>query len=151
MLVALAWALWLGGLIALFLAVQAIFHRSFPGDRHLAGTAAAGIFHVFEKYQLGLAAAALLFTFLWRLQKGAPRLKTLLFMLFGVVTVLAVVETLAIAPKIDALRLEGMTSGDDFKRLHGISMMVYAGEALLLLAGAFILPILLRRDGSDRN
>jgi hypothetical protein len=150
-LVAIAWGLWLGGLIAVFLAVVSLFRFTFPDNTHMAGTAAAGIFHLFERYQLGLAAASLLLTFCWRMMAGSKGLKTTLFALFAAATVLSVAETAYLAPKIDDLRQQGLTESDQFKALHGKSMMVYTGESVILLIGAFVLIPAVHSEGVARG
>jgi len=53
-----AWALWLGGLITLFLCVGTMFSH----NRSLAADMAPQLFVNFERYQLILAAAALTFS-----------------------------------------------------------------------------------------
>ena len=67
MIVLLAWGLWLGGLVTLFMAVTTLFATL---DRHTAGVGAAHIFRLFNQYQLAFAAAALLATFFWRPASG---------------------------------------------------------------------------------
>jgi hypothetical protein len=143
-LVAIVWGLWLGGLGALFLAVGALF-KTFE-DRRLAGTAASGVFRLFERYQLILAAAGLVLIVVWRVLGGAPRLKTGLFALFALATVLAVSSTLYITPRIEAMRQEGTTTGRQFQQLHGVSSILYTSEAALLLIGGFLLPSAIVRD-----
>src|SRR5258707_499027 len=61
-LVTLAWALWLGGLVTLFLTVVTLFRF----DRTIAIQTAPQIFLMWERYQLALAAAALVTTFALR-------------------------------------------------------------------------------------
>jgi hypothetical protein len=143
-LVAIVWGLWLGGLGAIFLAVVSLF-KTFE-DRRVAGTAASGVFHLFERYQLILAAAGLVLILAWRVLGGAPRLKTALFTLFALSTLLAVSSTLYITPRIEAMRQEGTTTGREFQKLHGMSSMLYTGEAALLLLGGFLLPSAIVRD-----
>src|SRR5215218_4323438 len=55
--------LWLGGLIALAMFAPAVFKALDP-DRTTAGVATSAMFVVFARYQLVLAAAALLAAFL---------------------------------------------------------------------------------------
>src|SRR5437868_4635908 len=59
----LAWALWLGGLITLFLCVITLFHH----NRSSAIDAAPVLFVNFERYQLILAALGLTCTVTWRI------------------------------------------------------------------------------------
>jgi hypothetical protein len=170
--VTVAWALWFGGVVMLLLAVSSIFHTFTAGPtvealgpfgvsteaavvpnsplrRVLAGAAASGVFHRFERYQLVLAAVALLATFGWRLV-GPPRgIKTALFSLLALATVAAVVTTAHITPKEEAIRVESLRRGQDvnqsprkaeFGKLHGLSMALYTGQAAVLLLAGLLLP-----------
>jgi hypothetical protein len=162
-LVLLAWGLWLGGLMTLVLAVATLFQNpdlqgraplsaGAPGPGGiLAGSAAAGVFHVFERYQLGLAAAALLFTCLWRLMGGAPRLKTTLFALFALCALSAAGLTLHVTPQIEQHRLQGTVTGAEFDRLHHTATAMYEGQAIVLLLGGFLLPSILARDAGAKS
>ena len=139
-LLLLVWGLWFGGLIVLFISVQALFNTF--ADRHdLAGQGAARIFHAFNAYQLVLAGVALIVTFIWRVI-GPPRLKTTLFVLFAIATVGACAITIYFTPHIEALQHQGLTSSVQFKKLHGLSMAVYVGEVASLLIAGVILPLL---------
>ena len=135
-LVLMAWGLWFGGLIVLFVAVQTLFN-TFP--RETAGQGAARIFHAFNAYQLALAAVALVATFAWRVT-GPPRLKTTLFVLFALATVGACVITMYFTPRIELLQHRGLTQTVEFKRLHGFSMLAYVGEAVALLVAGVVMP-----------
>src|SRR5690349_4639859 len=140
-IVTLAWALWFGGLITLFLAVTSLFD-TFAPDRHLAGTAAAGIFRRFEFYRLGLAAVAVVAAALWRASGGAaaPLRRTLVLVLLALAAGMALVSTFAVSNRIDNLRQNKLTDTPEFRRLHGLSMTVYSGEALTLLVAGLLLP-----------
>lgn len=133
-LVMLVWGLWFGGLVALFIAVTALFHAL---DRHTAGIGAARIFRVFNQYQLALAAAGLLATFFWRVA-GPPKLKFSLFMLLGLATLDACAIVFWIAPKIASLQAQGLTDSPQFAQAHGISMAVYLAEVLVLLVAGIL-------------
>jgi hypothetical protein len=136
-LITVLWALWFGGVIMLFIAVTSIF-ATFHDRHDLAGHAAAHLFRVFNAYQLALAAAALVATFVWYLL-GPPRLKMGLFTLFGLATFAACIITMYIAPRIELLQRQGESHSSEFARLHGASMVVYLVETVLLLvAGLFL-------------
>src|ERR1700722_12885738 len=96
-LVSITTSLWLGGLVMMFIAVPTLF-QTFAAARPMAGAAAAGIFHAFERYQLILAAIGLITTFGWRLISGkrAAKLKTVAFTLLSLATVAAASSTLFI-------------------------------------------------------
>ena len=133
-LTALAWGLWLGGLMTLFLTVT----RLFAVNRPAALVAAPEMFITFERYQLFLAAGALVATVVWRLTEPREAL-TILFCLFALAAIPAIINAVQITPKMEALRLAGQSSGPVFKALHGQSMALFTLEAIaLLLAGTVI-------------
>jgi hypothetical protein len=116
-----AWALWLGGLVSLFIFVGTLFSE----DHALAAQTAPRLFHVFERYQLALAAVALL--------SAICRRTTLAAVLFCLASVGAVVSPLMITPRIMELQRLGQTHTAQFATLHGRSMMVYSADTLLVL------------------
>lgn len=136
-LVKLAWALWLGGLVALFLFAQTLFAQ-LP-DRASAGTAASTLFVFFGRYQIFLAAILLLGAFYTR-WKTPSRRSTVLFILLAVATILTAGVSGWLIPKINAMRLEHLTADPLFRRLHGLSSMLMSIEALLLVAVGPLLP-----------
>jgi hypothetical protein len=119
----LAWALWFGGLITLFLAVTSLF-ATFAPDRSLAGTAAAGIFRRIEFYQLFLAAVALTAsTVMWRTAPaGAAGRRWVLLVLIMLAGAMPVISTLQVSRRIELLRNDRLANTPEFRRLHGISM-----------------------------
>jgi hypothetical protein len=48
---------------------------------------------------------------------------------------------------METLRQQGLSGSDEFKRLHGRSMMLYTGQALLLLVSGVVLPFAIASDG----
>lgn len=143
-LVTVVWGLWFGGLVVLFIAISSLF-STFSSQHEVAGKAAANIFRVFNAYQLGLAAAALLGTFVWRIV-GSPRLKTTLFTLFALATVAACVNTMYFAPKIEGLQAQGLARSAEFGKLHAASMMTYIGETVFVLLAGLFLPSIPRKE-----
>jgi hypothetical protein len=141
-LATLAWALWLGGLVAVFLIPTVLFKR----DHDLAMQANPVIFHFFERYQLILAAAALIFTVLWRAAGGSV-LVTAVFVLLALSTISAIAAPLVVTPKLERLTAAGQTRTPQFRRLHGYSMMLYCATGGGLLIAGIILPLALRRPG----
>jgi hypothetical protein len=133
-LLLIAWALWFGGVMGLFLSVQVLFHQT---ERTVFLASAPHLFIAFERYQLILAAIALLLTFAWRMLSLGPSL-TLLFVLFAIATIGAVTETALITPRIEALRMQGSTHSPQFLRMHGLSMCVYMLVAITLLIAGLI-------------
>lgn len=144
-LITLVWGLWFGGVLTLFLAVTAIF-AAFPTQHAVAGDAARHVFRVFNAYQLALAAVALLATFAWCLL-GRGKLKLGLFLLFALATFAACVITMYIAPQIELMHEKGLAQSPAFMRMHGYSMVLYLGEALMLLIAGLFLPWMRERQG----
>ena len=143
-LVTLAWGLWFGGIVMLFVTLGTVFTTDGVG-RETAGEVAAGLFARFERMQLILAAVCLLGTFGWWLA-ARSRPKVVLFVLFGLGTVAAVVETTSVTPRVNALRLAGQRGTPEFDRLHEVSSTVYMSGAAALLIAGLVLPRAVRTD-----
>ena len=130
----LAWGLWIGGLIALFLFVTDLFRQ----DRSVAVVAAPMMFARFERMQLLLAAVSLIAIGGLRLIEPR-RAHSVVFTFFAVATLGLVISAAVIRPKMERLRVAGESSGPEFRRMHGQSMALYTLEAAaLMLAGLFI-------------
>jgi hypothetical protein len=143
-LVCIAWALWFGGLGSLFLLVT----RLFAEDRDTALKAAPRMFLVFERYQLLLAAAALVGAVAWRVLAKSVRV-TVLFWMLAVAALPAALGPILITAHMEQLRLRGESSSPEFKKLHGESMIVYCAETLILLVAGLTLPWAMREE--DRS
>ncbi|MGA2229500.1 MAG: hypothetical protein ABSH22_01115 [Tepidisphaeraceae bacterium] len=128
MILVIAWGCWFGGLMAVFLFVGMLFHQ----DRAVAIEAAPRIFHVFEMYQIILAAAAI--------AAGVACRQVALTLLFILAAVGAVVSPVFITPKIDVLRERHQTQTERFGELHGESMMIYSADSLVLMGAGILLP-----------
>lgn len=137
----LSWALWLGGMIALFIFVQTLFARSRP----LAVEAAPVLFSAFERYQLVLAGATVLLALAWWVV-ARRRLLLAVVVLLVVAAAGAVAGPLLITSRMEALRAQGQSGGPEFRRLHGQSMMVYVGQAVLLAGTGLLLPAVIRGE-----
>jgi hypothetical protein len=133
--VCVAWGLWLGGLGALFIFVTRLFQTS----HDLGAQAAPVLFLSFEKYQLLVAMALLLGMALWRIVGGTRRL-AILFWIFGVASMAAAIEPMAVTRRLENLRMAGETASPEFQKWHRVAGIVYSGETLLLLAAGFMLP-----------
>ena len=133
--VCIAWALWLGGLGAIFLFVT----RLFQVDHDLGAQAAPVLFLVFERYQLMVAALALIGTALLRISFRSSR-ATILFWMLGAAAALAALEPIAITSHLEQLRIAGQMHSAQFQRLHQTAGVVYTTETLILLAAGFALP-----------
>jgi hypothetical protein len=136
-LVTLAWGLWFGGLVMLFMTVTSLFH-TFP-DRQLAGTVASGVFHSFDLFRLGVAAGALIATFLWRVVSPS-RLKSVVFLFFALAVIAATYSAVILTPQLEQLRAELQTQSPQFGKLHAMSMCVYLAETLFVLGAGLTLP-----------
>jgi hypothetical protein len=143
-LVTLAWALWLGGLVGLFVTLPTIFKT--PGyTQEQRGAFAARLFPVFERMQLIFAAVALVGTAAWWMA-GRARVKLVLFTLFALAALVVVVETTAITPRIETLRVNGQRGSAEFERMHQLSSRVYTSGSVLVLIAGFLLPSAIRAD-----
>jgi hypothetical protein len=135
LLTALAWALWLGGLIALFILVTDLFKV----DRPTAVVAAPRMFLHFERFQLLFAAVALLAAGGWRLREQRMVLNVL-FTFLAIATVALVINAAVITPKMEQIRVAGDSSGPQFRKLHGQSMAIHSLQAMALLLAGLTLP-----------
>ena len=124
-----AWALWLGGTVATLLFVQHLFSH----DRELALTTAPELFLVFEKYQLALAVVCAVGVI------GVRRRSAVVIALVLIAVVIALTSAFVITPAIDHLRLAGQSQTPAFRRLHGLSMLAYLVNVLVLLAVGVVL------------
>jgi len=132
--VTLAWALWLGGMVALIVFVQVLF----SGDRQIAPNAAPMLFVAFGRVQLLLGAIALLGTFAWWVL-ARRRAVMMLFTLFAISAALAAASSTLVTAPMERLREQGRRDSPAFARLHRWSTSLYMGELLLLLAAGAIL------------
>ena len=142
--VRLAWGLWFGGLVMLFLAVQSLFATF--ADRHdLAGEAASDLFARFNRYRLIVAGVAIVGVILWWVVDRVHG-KLILSIMLGLAVLAAIYGTLRLTPQLEELRVQGQTHTPAFAQLHGISMAIYSCEALCVLAGGLFIPT--ARNGS---
>jgi hypothetical protein len=150
-LVTLTWGLWTGALLGVTLSVITLARTFPPGDNPNFGLAAPPVFALFERIQLGFAAAALIFTFGWRLRPGAKGLKSLLFALFALGTIGAVVEATYVAPKINELREERASRQEEFNKFHQLSERLYGGTFVVLVIAGMLLPAAISNDGRRKD
>jgi glucose dehydrogenase len=117
----------------LFLSVTRLFAAD--PTRNLPDRANPILFHAFERYQLILAAVALVLALGWLMLRRSMA-TTLVFACLVMATVGAVVSTAWTTPRIDRLQARDLIHTPEFRRAHAQSMIVYtAGAALLLLGG----------------
>jgi len=136
----LAWALWFGAVMALFVFVLALFHN----NREIAVQAAPQLFDAFEKYHLWLAAIALAATVLWQIV-APSKLVVTNFVLLAIAAGCGVVLGVWFIGPMNALREQGLSGSAEFKKLHVQSMWFFMGEATTLLIHGIILPAAMRR------
>ena len=146
-LVWLSTSLWFGGMIFLFVSVQTLF-RAFPRPASdVAPQAAPALFDVFERYQLALAAAALIGAFVWYLAVRSKRV-IVIFAMLAIAAAGAAISTTLITPPMQQLRAAGQTASPRFRALHGRSMQCYLAQAGLLLVVTLLLPAAPRTKAS---
>lgn len=138
-LTTLAWALWFGGAMTLMILVIHLFRT----DRSVAIQAAPMMFVQFAKYQVILAAAALLFSAVWRLIEPRAILTTI-FVLFAGSAIATVLIAAVITPRMETLRIAGQTHTAQYAKLHGESGIAYSADAVLLLLAGLLLPRAMR-------
>ena len=131
---------WFGGLVALILFVSTLFVKA----RATAVDAAPVLFHVFERYQLGLAAVTLTALVARRLIE-VSRGKTIALAMTLAATLLAVLQVAVITPKINAAR---NVDRPTFDRYHGLSTKNYTVIAALVL-GAWMVTSAAARKSLD--
>ena len=142
-LLTLSSALWLGLLVALFLFAPAVF-QAFGPDRTTAGKATSAMFVRFAQVQLLLAAAALIGAFLAYLH-GRRNIHVALFTLLAIACVGAAGYKMYFIPRMEELRIAAQTATPEWRKLHGMSMMLSTAIGLLVLA-ATCLTALVQRD-----
>lgn len=136
--VPLVLAAWFGSLVTLIVMVASLFSTA----RRVALDAAPALFHIFERYQLVLAAVSLLTLTLWRFT-ALSWLKTLATAAAIVATALAGLQIGYITPKINALR---DVDHEAFERFHHYASMNYSTIAGLVLIAAVLAVIAGRRE-----
>ena len=142
MLTLLAWGLWFGGMITLFLLVSALFIN----DRQTAVVAAPRMFAVFERFQFVVAGTALLSAALWRLVSPARTSVSVIFALLVVAAVGLMISAIKIRPPMERLWLADQVTSPEFERLHKASEGLFACQALALLVAGVMLPVALTLD-----
>ncbi len=134
-IVLISWGLFFGANLAVFVIMLALF-RELPG---VAGQAGGTIFTAYERLALLVGAVLLigLATLRLRFKRAAA---TLAFVLIGLASLTVMASSLWVTPRINQMRLEKQTTTPAFRSLHGRSMLLFSGQALLLLITGLILP-----------
>jgi hypothetical protein len=138
--------LWLGGLVALAMFAPAMFKALDP-DRATAGVATSAMFVLFARYQLILAAAALLAAFLAYVVERRAILMVL-FALLALGAIGASINSFLYVPRMEELRRAGEATGDAFKTMHVQVRWLYTAIMLSVLGGMLLIPASFARDAS---
>src|SRR4051812_47803319 len=138
-LLAAAWALWFGGLVALFLFINGLFQSMQAEYRPIFDVVAPHQFALWERYEMVIGAFALLVAFSHRLLTPS-RGGTWLFAVLAIAGAMAGAKPLFITRKMFALIQEGQQHSSEFIKLHGLYMALGSVEAIFLLIAAFALP-----------
>ena len=144
-IVLLAWGLWFGAIVMVFVAVTSLF-ATFADQRSIAGLAAAGVFRRFEVLELGAATAALVAAILLR-SSARRRVATVVIVLLLAAALGALYSGFVLTPEIN--RLRGESTSDHFRSLHQLSSAIYVAQACLLLATGLLLPSFLTRTDTS--
>src|SRR5687767_3591883 len=123
MVTMVAWALWFGGSVAMFLFVQALFRN----NRSVAIEAAPMIFRTFAIYQIVLAGVAVIGAGAWRSPTKRAAL-TVVVWLLALASVGVVTTGALITPRMERMRMQGQSSAPEFRKMHGMSMVVYLSQ-----------------------
>ena len=146
--VVLAWGLWFGAIVMVFVTVTSLF-STFADQRQVAGAAAAGVFKRFEALELGAAAVALIAAVLVRRHVPTRAAITVISLLLAA-ALGAAYTGVVLTPELDSLRNSGPgTDSDRFRSLHGLSSAIYLVQAFLLLATGLFLPACLTRTDTS--
>ncbi len=141
------WALWFGGSIAIFV-FGSYFQKNLPPETFHAS--ARALFHIFSKYELSLAAIALISSGMWMVfypSKASVIIVGCLVLAGGMTVTFA----LGLMPAMDVLLDEGRRDSIQFKTLHGKSMVALLIQSLVLLATGWILFQSQRQSNSEIN
>lgn len=131
----LAWALWFGGLITLFVVATATFRES-----HDLGRAANPvIFRAFEPYILVVAGVATVAGVAWVAFSRSRALRAIA-VLFVLAAIASNYAHFGVSRPMQTLP----SSSPEWKALHGRSMMLYTAQSALLALAGLMLPLAIR-------
>jgi hypothetical protein len=138
----LAWALWLGGSVALFIFVIVLFRA----DREIARQAAPLLFLVFEKYQIALGATGIVAGAGWWVGTRSRWVMYWIALLL-IASIGTVVTPMLITSRMEELRRSERTATPEYQALHKRSEWVYMAQTALLACAGLVLPLAMRGDG----
>ncbi len=130
--------LWVGGLWAIgYMVAPALFATL--EDRALAGTLAGVMFNIIA--WVGLVCGGLLLVF-DQLRRPHKRINLRSLLLAGMLALVALGQ-FVLAPKVAAMRVEGLVGSEAFATLHGVASVFY------LLVSVLGLVLLITRDNNE--
>ena len=145
-IVVIALSLWLGGLVALFLFVSALFRN----DRTVALSAAPILFKVFSNYQIIVGLIAINALIFWRARVRSKSIGAIAILVIASLATAGFVA-IKVIPEMEVIRLSGQSgTSPRFKMLHGVSMILYVVQMIALLLAAMLLPAAVRSDEAAR-
>ena len=134
-LTTLAWALWFGGLATMFVVTRATFRES-----HDLGRAANPVmFRAFEPYILVVAGVATVSAVAWLALN-----RSLLLRIVAVLLVLSAIAAGYAHYGVSRPMRSLSPSSDQWKSLHGRSMLLYTTQSALLTLTGLLLPTAMR-------
>jgi hypothetical protein len=134
-IVTLAWGLWFGGLITLFVVATATFRES----HELGRTANPVIFRAFEPYILLVAGVATVAGIAWLVVNRSLSLRAI-----AVLLVLSAIASGYAHYGVSRPMQSLSPSSPEWKSLHGRSMMLYTAQSALLTLAGLLLPTAMR-------
>jgi hypothetical protein len=142
LIVTVAWALWFGATIATFVFALNLFHT----HPTIAGEANSAMFVVFGKYELILAAITIAAAGM--LLVNYPSKPVVILIAWLVFTgAIGMFGALGLTPRMEILRTQNKQHTDEFRHLHGKSMIAMTVQSgMLLLCGAAIIVTIGNRD-----
>ena len=140
-LTTIAWALWFGGLATMFVVTRATFRESYD----LGRSANPIMFRAFEPYILVVAGVAIVAGVAWLLFSRSKLLNVAMVLLVLAAAASAYAHYGASLPMPQL-----QASTPEWKKLHGLSMGLYATQAGLLAIAGLILPAAIREKKEER-
>jgi len=118
--------LWVGGLWTIgYIVAPALFANL--EDRALAGTLAGAMFNIIA--WVGLACGSLLLLFN-QLRASGKRINLRAVVLVIMLTLIAIGQ-FVLAPKVAAMRVDGLVGSDTFATMHGVASVAYLITSVL--------------------
>ena len=142
LIVTVAWALWFGATIAVFVFALNLFHT----HPSIAGEANSAMFVVFGKYELILALIAIFAAGMLLVNYPTkPVVVLIAWLVFS--GAIGMFSALGFTPRMEILRTQNKQHTDEFKSLHAKSMIAMTTQSgMLLLSGAVLVYTIAKRE-----